>query len=170
MPGSDNESDQTLRSLSALCLTLRSVNITPSNGRHKLGVSADNREADACKYFVFTKIVLDNKTEDISSLDTVIWRKVHYTTLCECVGITAGCTQSALHQCVPTPGADTTQCTGDICPWVPALINISSKHFNTDSKYLTPHHNSLCCVICKACATWLQRFWTNKWHAHNPEN
>ena len=151
MPGSDNESDQTLRSLSALCLTLRSVNTNPSNGRHKLGVSADNRK------WVHVSILSLQRmceiTKDISSWDIMTWRKVHYTTLCECVGITAGCIQSALHQCVPTPGADTTQCTehwGDICPcpWIPALINISSKHFNTDSKYLTPHHNSLCCVIC----------------------
>ena len=42
-------------------------------------------------------------------------------------------------------------------PRVPALIDIGSKEFNTDSKYLTPHHNSLCCVICAACATWLER-------------
>ena len=101
--------------------------------------------------------------EESALHDTVRVRWNHCSLHSEC---------TALHRCLltsagvsPPRGLTSHSVPGHICPWVPALINISSKHFNTDSKYLTPHHNSLCCVICAACATWLERVcYTNYMH------
>ena len=162
--GSDNESDQTLRSPLPspggcfIALSLPSVNTNPSNGCHKLGVS------DIMSVFIaILKCVLNKTRRDNSQLKLghSVGKCILFTTLCECVGITAACTgvQSStlarvmsVHRVSPPPGADT----GHWWHLPPGLINISSKHFNTDSKYLTAHHNSLCCVIWEACATWLE--------------
>ena len=152
----------------AAALPLPSVNTNLSNGCHKLGV------CDIMSVFIgISKCVL-NKTETthitqawtlhtkVHFVHDTVWVRWNHCSLHWSAVLSSGQSDVSTSG-VPTPG-------GWHWPLVtsaPGLINISSKHFNTDSKYLTAHHNSLCCVIWEACATWVESVLLQMTCTHN---